>query len=238
MESDLSADKSSKCNQPSTPPKGVDGLLIAKGSKKLEFMKSRINKIEYIVNSNPEMVAEMLANAGFSVQDDQHELIEAAKEWVRLDGKLAIAQLIKAHPDTKLILETNLQKEEDSFCGCEASFSGGCGCQSSYSGELSELDLKEELGQLNYKELKERYTELKELLSINPENLGLKQELEATWSMLSQTMETDKEHSNESEESVKKEKEKVKAGFQCTITKKDLVFGGVILGLAFVISRI
>jgi hypothetical protein len=201
-------------------------------------MKRRINKIEYIVNSNPKMVAEMLAKAGFSVQDDLHELIEATKEWVRLDGKHAITKLIKAHPDTKLILQTNIQKEEDSFCGCEASFSGGCGCQSSYSGELSELDLKEELGQLNYPELKDRYMELKDLLSINPENLGLKQELEATWSMLSQTTDSDKQHSNESGESVKEKNESGKTGFQCTITKKDLVFGGVVLGLAFVVSRI
>jgi len=59
--------------------------------------------------------------------------------------------------------------------------------------------------------------ELKDLLSINPENLGLKQELEATWSMLSQTTYSDKHHSNESGESVKEKKESGKTGFQCSV---------------------
>jgi hypothetical protein len=199
-------------------------------------MKSRINKIEYIVQGNPEMVSDMLSNAGFHIQDDPDELAEAAKEWVRLDGKAAIRELLKAHPDASLLLQSN-RENEDGFCGCEASYSGGsCGCQSSYSCELSELDFMEEQHDLSYQELKQRYIDLKELVAIDPNNADLKQELESTWSMLSSNVEEvlSDEEIKRSTQKDQKEKE----GFQCTITKKDLLFGGAILGLAFLVSRI
>jgi hypothetical protein len=201
-------------------------------------MKSRINKIEYIVQGNPEMVTDMLSTAGFQVQDDLAELAEAAKEWVRLDGKEAIKELLKAHPDASLLLQST-QEHEDEFCGCEASYSGGgCGCQSSYSGEISELDFLTELSGLSYQELKQQYLELKKLVAINPNDLDLKQELEATWSMLSPEVELEEELPDEEIERSTQKDKKAQEGFQCTITKKDLLFGGAIIGLAFLVSRI
>jgi len=215
--------------------------------------RTRFNRITYITSENPKAVARLLDKAGFQVPDNLPDLVEAAKEWVRLEGQKAVIQLLQVHPERQAILAANAHLEESNFsgCGCQSNFSSGescgcgcggnsnfagCGCQSSFSADPGTQQLLDELGQLTRTELTNRLNKLKRLVRQEPENAALREEMELTWDQL-RPDEQEKELSTQSQEKAKPAEDKQKASlFQ--ITKKDVVIGGFILGLALLLTRL
>lgn len=170
----------------------------------------KINRINYIVQENPEGVASLLDKEGIEVPGNLTELIWRTKEWVSKNGKPAIMKLLQEHPEKDLLLSLNQPEDFDQYsgCGCKSSFTGGdCGCQSSFanhqltkggrkggnhkkgkckhcamkSKQLSNRQLLEGLQELRDEELLVYYQDLKEEVNEQPDNSKLKEQLEISW---------------------------------------------------------
>lgn len=206
--------------------------------------KSRINRINYIVQENPLGVSQILSAEGFDPSTDLNTLIQQTKQWIQEDGKKAIIKLLKIHPEKEAILSAN-KEEFDSFsgCGCKDSFDGSaCGCKSSFDGSAcpcqgtssysKEYDQK--LEKMSKKELNQHYKELKQLLKQFPEDKELREEMETVWERLS-IQKTKKEKPSKTREKTTRQEDS-KAVF--TVNSKDLAIGSLIFGLALIISQI
>lgn len=170
----------------------------------------KINRINYIVQENPEGVANLLGKEGIAIPNNLTELIWRTKEWVSKNGRPAILKLLQEHPEKDLLLSLNQLEDFDQYsaCGCKSSFDGSdCKCHSSYANHKLTEDSKKEgshpkcnckhcvmkskqlsneqflngLKELREEELLSYYEKLKQEVQEQPDNQKLKAELEIAW---------------------------------------------------------
>ncbi len=183
------------------------------------------NRIEYIAYANPKGVSELVHDYGYEAPKSPHDLVKAAKILVRKNGRKAIKDLIKIHPDRKAILRVQRGKE-DNYCGACSSFSyqpadnfcGVCG-HSHYDGNGNQKGFLDQLVDLSAKELEEYYESTVRKSNDNPEDSNLSEEVQMVWNELR------KRKGEDTDQPEKVEKESKKHG--CCNN------GLVILGLVF-----
>ncbi len=183
------------------------------------------NRIDYIVYANPKEVSKLVYDYGYEPPKSPHDLVKAAKILVKKNGRKAIKDLIKIHPDRKAILRVQRGKE-DNFCGACASYSyqpednfcGVCG-HSHYDGNGNQKGFLDQLVNLSAQELEEYYEGVVRKSNDNPEDSNLAEEVQMVWNELRQR----KNEDSNSPEKVEKENKK-----HSTCSN-----GLVILGLVF-----
>ena len=215
--------------------------------------KNKFNRIDYIVQENPNGVFETLLAEGIQPSTDIRKLIDQTKLWIQKEGKDAVIKLLKVHPEKNAIISANTP-EHDNFggCGCKSSFNGSsCGCKSSFDGtgcscqsksSFSEDTTKQKilkgLSVLGEKELILHYKDLKRLLEKFPNDQELRSEVEVTWEYLKSHNELD-ETSKVIPYNSKDNREKETDGDTVfSVSSKDLAIGSFIFGIALIISQI
>jgi hypothetical protein len=181
------------------------------------------NRIDYIVYANPKEVSKLVYDYGYEPPKNPHDLVKAAKILVKKNGRKAIKDLIKIHPDRKAIFKIQRGKE-DNFCGAcssysyqpEDNFCGVCG-HSHYDGGGDRKGFLDQLMDLGSEELEAYYESIVRKSNDNPEDSNLAEEVQMVWNELRQRKSEDK---NQPEKEVKKHH-----------TSND---GLIILGLVFV----
>lgn len=224
--------------------------------------RNKINRIEYIVQENPEGVADLLQKEGYRTPRDIGSLIQMTKGWISKKGKPAVIQLLHVHPERDAILSSIGKQGFDNFggCGCKSSFSGGCGCKSSFNGSCgckSSFDgdcgcgckssysgsdgKRQELLQLleesKTSEILAHYEELKRLSKKYPEDQEIKFELEVTWDYLRHSFRKDQKKKSKKPIPEKSENSK-KSKAILSLNVKDLAVGSFILGVALIVAQI
>lgn len=214
----------------------------------------KINRIDYIVQENPNGVATTLLSEGIQPASDVTKLIAQTKLWIQKGGKEAIVKLLQVHPEKNAIIAANtpeFQSYNGCGCGGKSSFDGSCSCKSSFDGSpcscgskssFSEDSLKQEvlkkIAAFGEEELLLHYKELKRLLEKFPEDQELRTEVEVTWEYLKshKTLgETPKVDSTKALQNLSKSSNG-KAVF--SVSSKDLAVGSFIFGVALIVSQI
>lgn len=156
-------------------------------------MNNRINRIEYIVRENPYGVQKLLKNNGITIPNDLIGLISTTKKWVRSNGKQAVIELLKVHPEKSAILQANGHQEYDyyggSSCNCNtSSFNGSCGCSSNFWNSSKKRVVKNLPKNTPLEKLVNHYETLRDQSNSYPNDNDLKQELEDTWEQVRKSM--------------------------------------------------
>lgn len=220
-----------------------------------QLLKNRINRIEYIVQENPNGVSTTLLSEGIQPSTDIRKLIDQTKLWIQKGGKEAVIKLLQVHPEKNAIISANANEFENyGGCGCggKSSFDGsGCGCKSSFNGSpcpckskssFSEDSEKQkiikELSVLSEQELLLHYKSLKRLLEKFPDDEKLRTEVEITWEHLKSQKEIDEKLRAKSN-TLEGSKSSIKTeNAVFSVTSKDLAVGSLVFGIALIISQI
>lgn len=192
-------------------------------NKRSKFVQ---NRIDYIVYGNPKGVSRLVYDYGYEPPESQHDLVKAAKILVKRNGRKAVKDLIKIHPDRKAILKIQRGKE-DNYCGACSSYSyqaednycGVCG-HSHYDGEGDKKGFLDQLVDMGAAELEEYYESVVRKSNDNPEDSNLAEEVQMVWNELRQRKTEDKQEEKK-EEKEEKDWRSAKEGL-------------IILGLVFV----
>jgi hypothetical protein len=174
------------------------------------------SRIDYITFGNPVAVGKMLNDYGYEAPESLPELPGAVRELIRLEGKKAVADLVKLHPDRGAILETvNLlppattvmtehkkpepenKKEategEKKNCRCESCAKRNrqedsfCGCQHSYNSyNAFTQDTFDKISAMETAELLRQYDVLRRKATANPSNKNLADETMLVWNEIRQ----------------------------------------------------
>lgn len=204
--------------------------------------KNKFNRIDYIVQENPNGVFETLLAEGIQPSTDIRKLIDQTKLWIQKEGKDAVIKLLKVHPEKNAIISANTP-EHDNFggCGCKSSFDGTtCSCQSKspFSEDTIKQKILKGLSVLGEKELILHYKDLKRLLEKFPDDEELRSEVEVTWEYLKshkELVETPKVNPTKSKDIREKETD---GDSVFSVSSKDLAIGSFIFGIALIISQI
>jgi len=214
---------------------------------------NKINRINYIVQENPEGVAELLQKEGYQIPKKLSALIELTKSWISRDGKSAILKLLSKHPEKDAILTASGHKQFDSFdgCGCQSSFSGGCGCKSSFDGDCGcgckssysgsegkRQELLEMLESSKPTEVLAHYEELKRLAKKYPEDQDIKNELEVTWDHMRKSFKKKEQKQKNKKRNSEQSEDSKKSKAILSLGVKDLAVGSFILGVALIVAQI
>ena len=154
-------------------------------------------RIDYIAYGNPSGVRKVIYGQGYDPPRNIHELVDATQELVRKKGRKVLKELIKAHPDRRLILKLENPKE-DNFCSAcnsyfyngEDNFCGVCGF-SHYNQEGNNKDFLARLIGMGSKELEIYYQNLQEKAGNEPADTNLAKEIELAWSELRNRKQTE-----------------------------------------------
>jgi hypothetical protein len=219
----------------------------------------RINRINYIVQENPNGVSTTLLLEGIQPSGDLTKLIAQTKLWIQKGGKDAIVKLLQVHPEKNAIISANtpeFQNYDGCGCGGKSSFDGSgghndsaqCKCKSSFDGtpcpcnsksafsedSTKQITLKK-LAAFGEKELLLHYKDLKRLLEKFPDDNELRTEVEVTWEYLKSHKELDEKP--EAKPSIDQNRNtNAKAVF--SVSSKDLAIGSFIFGVALIVSQI
>jgi hypothetical protein len=80
------------------------------------------NRIDFIVQHNPEGARHILERHGYKASDDKKVLSATMKKLVREKGKPVIKELLLIHPEKELILKAaGYDSQELNYCGCKHS---------------------------------------------------------------------------------------------------------------------
>jgi hypothetical protein len=198
---------------------------------------NRINRINYIVQENPEGVASTLKGEGINPSSDIKELTGQTKAWIQKEGKTAVVKLLQVHPEKRAILSAH----QSGFvnyggCGCKSSFDGSpcpCSSKSSYSVDgLSDLEAMDE------RELGLHYKDLKRLLKQFPDDEELRKEVETVWQLIRSNSNSSRPDASQKEGQVRRNDKQAHSKEVFSVTSKDLAVGSFIFGIALIISQI
>lgn len=206
---------------------------------------NKINRINYIVQENPNGVAETLLAEGINPSTELEVLTKQTKQWVQKAGKSAIIKLLQVHPEKAAILSANASEVKS--CDCKSSFDGsGCGCKSSFDGSACACSQKSsysedqltELKEMNDKELQLHYQELKRLLKQFPDDEELQNEVETVWQFIRAKKSNASLANKENEKHLNKKGNQTASKAVFSVNSKDLAVGAFIFGIALIISQI
>lgn len=184
------------------------------------------NRIDYIVYGNQKGAAKLVYDYGYEPPENPHDLVKATKILIKRNGRKAVKELIKLHPDRKAILKVQRGKE-DNYCGACSSYSyhpednycGVCG-HSHYDGNGDKKGFLDQLVDMGVGELEEYYESIVRKSNENPDDNALAEEVEMVWNELRLRKAEDKTE--------KKEVETKESSL------RDAKEGLIILGLVFV----
>ena len=201
---------------------------------KQKIRRSRFaqNRIDYIVYSNPSGARSLVRSYDHESPRNIHDLLLAVKSLVRMEGKKAVSDLIKLHPDTKAILRVQKQRD-DSYCGACGNYSYdptdnycfSCG-HSNYSAKTSDGSSSGRLASMNFKDLEAHYRNLLTKSGENTENSKLQNDIELAWAELRRR----KLQENEKEKPEKAEDKKNWKYRDELIIASLLVIAGILIG--------
>ena len=148
-------------------------------------------RIDYIIKGNTPGVRQLIRSYGITPPKDVKTLTRAVKQVIREKGRPAIKGLIKHHPDRKIILRLEKEKD-DNYCGyCGSSsynpedhYCGSCS-HSNYDEEASGT-LLDRLLKMNTDELEKYYKEVLEQANKSPQDTTLANRLQQVWSEMRQ----------------------------------------------------
>ena len=168
------------------------------------------NRIDYIVYGNPQGVSKLVYDYGYEPPKSPHDLVKAAKILIKQNGRKAVKDLIKIHPDRNAILKIQRGKE-DSYCGACSSYSykpednycGVCG-HSHYDGEGDKKGFLDQLVDMGATELEEYYESIVKKSNDKPEDSNLAEEVQLVWNEIrnrkAEGKQEDKKEENEAKD--------------------------------------
>ena len=148
-------------------------------------------RIDYIIKGNTPGVRQLIRSYGITPPKDAIALTRAVKQVIREKGRPAIKGLIKHHPDRRIILRLEKEKD-DNYCGyCgsssydpEDNFCGSCS-HSNYD-ENASGTLLDRLLKMNTLELEKYYKEVLEQANKSPQDTTLATQLQQVWAEMRQ----------------------------------------------------
>ena len=166
------------------------------------------NKIDYIVFGNPTGAKKLLLEKGYKPFSNIQYTAQAIKQLVKKEGRKAVKELIKIHPDKALILKIN-KELEDSFCGAcsnytyvpETNSCSDCGHSNFVTGDMDIGDFLDQLVTMNTSEIEAYYKEVLSKSNKAPEDRNLADEVQIVWNELRQRKTNDLKETESNEKS-------------------------------------
>lgn len=177
------------------PKQGIPALAALLSAKPIEIMQQTKRKsqaqgrIDYIIQGNAPGVRKLVSEYGYQPPKDPVALSKAVKRVIREKGRPAIKRLISQHPDRKIILRLEKEKDDNycSYCGSSSSEDSFCGsCSHSNYDDAAHENLLDRLLQMRTDELERYYEELLEKANSNPGDTTLAGKLQQAWAEIRQ----------------------------------------------------
>ena len=150
----------------------------------------KLNRIDYIVQSDPAKTNQILKQYGFEPIYHRNHLAQAIRQLIREKGRVVIRDLLLIHPDRKAILRLEKPKQSILCASCkkkvdEEQDDQYCStCSEANFLDSHEKGVKEQLSELSKPELKQIFNRMLNESNADPGNKQKDEMMQVVWNEL------------------------------------------------------